>query len=93
MKQYRWLLLAAVFSLGLAFTAVSPAKAGFGIGFVIGPFWGPPVYVVPPPVYVAPPVIYATPRYGGRCDYWASRCNRNWSRRKDFLGCLRYHRC
>lgn len=33
-------------------------------------------------------------RHGGRCDYWASQCARNWGRRNaDFYGCLRYHGC
>lgn len=57
-----------------------------GIGIYIAP---PPVYVAPP-VYAAPPV-YRSPRYS--CDYWASRCAANWSRRSDYLGCMRYEGC
>ena len=31
---------------------------------------------------------------GGRCDYWAGQCARNWGRRNNnFYGCLRYHGC
>ena len=34
------------------------------------------------------------PRYSSRsCDYWSRRCSENWSRRQDYLGCLRYHGC
>ena len=33
-------------------------------------------------------------RRGGRCDYWARQCGRNWGyRNPDFYGCMRYHRC
>jgi len=89
----RWLLCVSILSLILVSSMGSPATAGVRFGIFVGPFWGPPVYLVPPPIYVAPPVVYLTPRHAGRCEYWASRCSRNWSRRKDFLGCLRYHGC
>jgi hypothetical protein len=55
------------------------------------PWW---LGVVSVPFY--DPHYYAPrrPRYsGGSCDYWSGRCSANWSRRRDYLGCLRYHGC
>lgn len=51
------------------------------LGFYSAPSYGP---------YYAP----RRPRYsGGSCTYWSQRCNENWSRRSDYLGCMRYYGC
>jgi hypothetical protein len=57
----------------------------YGFGIDIYPYFTPaPLYAVPVPIPVYP---------GGACTYWSQRCHENWSRRSDYLGCMRYQGC